>query len=278
MKAITLRVTDIKRFLSSLLCEHSSRTWVSLSWLSLNLSFYISLILSEKLTSSTADDESSPRKGIAVEAQLTSGKSKSTARSNCGFNLPFSFWFVSSKIVVSMFRIQAFLFCSSTFFFLFVGKLYIVPPFGTGLISSILIFPQALISGIGSMVSVCCIPFRSVWLHLSAPAAQSYQVYVDTKPFISPRADKWYFVAQLAAALASWLSGHTWPNNSMLIGRGRDLGYNRATRRIADQTRTFFLQTCARSHDDNAFWKRNEKRLFLRPILALKKLRVHVAD
>ena len=56
--------------------------------------FYIiiSLILSEKLTSSTADDESSPRKGIAVEAQLTSGKSKSTAHNNCGFNiqLPFS--------------------------------------------------------------------------------------------------------------------------------------------------------------------------------------------
>ena len=104
-----------------------------------------------------------------------------------------------------------------------------MPPFGTGLISSILIFPQALISGTGSIVSVCCIPFRSVWLHLSAPAAQSYQVYLDTKPFISPRADKWYFVAQLAAALASWLSGYTWPNNSMLIGRGRDLGYNRAT-------------------------------------------------
>ena len=62
-----------------------------------------------------------------------------------------------------MFRIQAFLFCSSTFFFLFVGKLYIVPPFGTGLISSILIFPQALISGTGSIVSVCCIPFRSFW-------------------------------------------------------------------------------------------------------------------
>ena len=41
---------------------------------------------------------------------------------------------------------------------------------------------------------------------------------------------KWYFVAQLAAALASLLSGYTRPNNSMLIGRGRDLGYNRATR------------------------------------------------
>ena len=128
-----------------------------------------------------------------------------------------------------MFRIAAFLFCSSAFFFLFVGKLYIVPPFGTGLISSIVIFPQALISSTSSIVSVCCIPFRSFWLHLSAPAAQSYQVYLDTKPFISPRADKWYFVAQLAAALASKLSGYTWPNNSMLIGRGRDLGYNRAT-------------------------------------------------
>ena len=128
-----------------------------------------------------------------------------------------------------MFRIQAFLFCSSTFFLSFCRKTVHSTSFGTGLISSILIFPQALISGTGSIVSVCCIPFRSVWLHLSAPAAQSYQVYLDTKPFISPRADKWYFVAQLAAALASWLSGYTWPNNSMLIGRGRDLEYNRAT-------------------------------------------------
>ena len=75
--------------------------------------------------------------------------------------------------------------------------------------SSILIFPQALVSGTGSIVSVCCIPFRSVCLHLSAPAAQSNQVYLDMKPFISPGADKWYFVAQLDAGLASWLSGYT---------------------------------------------------------------------
>ena len=150
-----------------------------------------------------------------------------------------------------MFRIQAFLFCSSSFFFFFffVGKLYIVPPFGTGLISSILIFPQALISGIGSIVWVCCIPFRSVWLHLSAPAAQSYQVYLDTKPFISPRADKWYFVAQLAAGLASWLSGYTWANNSMLIGRGRDLGYNRATNQIKGSAgRSAFNPVLSLSH------------------------------
>ena len=233
MKAITLCVTDIKRFLSSLLCD-CCRVWVSFSWLSLNLSFYISLIRSEKLTSSTADDWSSPRKGIAVEAQLTSGKSKSTARSNCGFNIQLAIFFLvcyiknccldvpNSSILVLL---KLFF-----FFFLFVGKLHIVPPFGTGLISSILIFPQALISGTGSIISVCCIPFRSVWLHLPAPAAQSYQVYLDTKPFISPKTDKWYFVAQVAAGLASWLSGYTWPNNSaMLIGRGRDLGYNRAT-------------------------------------------------
>ena len=55
---------------------------------------YIFLILSEKLTSSTADDKSSPRKGIAVEAQLTSGKSKSTARSNCGFNIQLAIFFL----------------------------------------------------------------------------------------------------------------------------------------------------------------------------------------
>ena len=54
----------------------------------------IPLILSEKLTSSTADDESSPRKGIAAEAQLASGKSKSTARSNCGFNVQLAIFFL----------------------------------------------------------------------------------------------------------------------------------------------------------------------------------------
>ena len=43
-----------------------------------------------------------------------------------------------------------------------------------------------------------------------------------------------------------------------------------ATWRIAVQTRTFFLQTCEGSHDDGAFWKRNEKRLLLHPIIALK--------
>ena len=41
-----------------------------------------------------ADDESSPRKGIAVEVQLTSGKSKSTARSNCGFNIQLPIFFL----------------------------------------------------------------------------------------------------------------------------------------------------------------------------------------
>ena len=146
-----------------------------------------------------------------MEAQLTSGKSKSTARSNCGFDIQLAIFFLVCFIKNCCLDVpnSSFLVLLRHFFFLFVGKLYIVPPFGTGLISSILIFPQALISGTGSIVSVCCIPFRSFRLHLSAPAAQSYQVYLDTKSFISPWADKWYFVAQLAAGLASWLSGYT---------------------------------------------------------------------
>ena len=96
----------------------------------------ISLNLSEKLTSSTGNDESSPRKGIAIEAQLTSDKSKSTARSNCGFNIQLGHFLSSLFHQKWLSRCSAFLFCSSTFFFIFVGKLYIVPPFGTGLISS----------------------------------------------------------------------------------------------------------------------------------------------
>ena len=119
---------------------------------------------SEKLTSSAAEDESSPRKGIAVEAQLTSGKNKSTERSNCGFNVQLAIFLsclFHQKLLSRCSEFKLSCFAQALFFFLFVGKLYIVPPFGTGLISSILIFPQALISGTGCIVSVCCIPFRS---------------------------------------------------------------------------------------------------------------------
>ena len=103
----------------ALLAMRSNRAYVSLSRLSHNLSFVISLILSEKLTSSTADDESSSRKGIAVEAQLTSGKSKSTAHNNCGFIIQLAiFSLVCFIVIVSMFRIQAFLFGPCSYFFL----------------------------------------------------------------------------------------------------------------------------------------------------------------
>ena len=153
----------IKQFFEFVAVRTFLSSTSSLSRLSPTLFFFISLIFFfEKLMSSTADDESSPRKGIAAKAQLTSGKSKSTAHNNCGFNSQLAIF--SSDcfiIIVSMFRIQDSLFCSCSFFFLFVGKLCLVPPFGSGLISSISIFPQALISGTGGIVSVCCVPRAS---------------------------------------------------------------------------------------------------------------------
>ena len=76
------------------------RAQASPTALSPNLSFFISLILSEKLTSSTADYESGPRKGIAAGAQLTSGQHTTTEVSIIQLAI---FSQLSFIVIVSMF-------------------------------------------------------------------------------------------------------------------------------------------------------------------------------
>ena len=64
------------------------------------------------------------------------------------------------------------------------------------------------------------------WLCFSLPAAHSYQVYLDTKTLIGPRANKWMVVSQGDKLLVGLHVTEYW----MLIGRGRCVGYNRETR------------------------------------------------
>ena len=59
----------------------------------------------------------------------------------------------------------------------------------------------------------------------SLPAAHSYQVYLDTKTLIGPRANKWMVVSQGDKLLVGLHVTEYW----MLIGRGRGVGYNRET-------------------------------------------------
>ena len=63
------------------------------------------------------------------------------------------------------------------------------------------------------------------WLCFSLPAAHSYQVYLDTKTLIGPRANKWMVVSQGDKLLVGLHVTEYW----MLIGRGRGVGYNRET-------------------------------------------------
>ena len=62
-------------------------------------------------------------------------------------------------------------------------------------------------------------------LCFSLPAAHSYQVYLDTKTLIGPRANKWPVVSQGDKLLVGLHVTEYW----MLIGRGRGVGYNRET-------------------------------------------------